>query len=135
VGLVDHEEGPVAFLHLDETGKVWEISVHAVETLDNDADSFVLMAGALENAVQGLPIIVGKGKTLCTGEARTFHGAIVDEGIMNDEIAGTEQVAERCDSRGVSADHGQAVISSVKRGKLLFEIAMDLPLPGYDAAG
>jgi hypothetical protein len=95
----------------------------------------MLVPGSLENVVQGLPIIVGKGKTLRTGEARTFHGAIVDEGIMDDEIAWAEQVAERCDSRGVSADHGQAIISSVKRGKLLFEIAMDLPLPGYDAAG
>src|SRR5882762_916613 len=58
VRFVDHQEGTVAPLDLNEMRQVGHVSVHAVQPLDHDQHALVLYAALCQQAIQCFPIIV-----------------------------------------------------------------------------
>jgi len=135
MGLVDHEKSGVAVFDFEKFREVREVAVHAVEALDDDADPLVVASAAMKNLVERFPIVVRKRKALGAAELGALDGAVVDEGIVQDEVARSEEITQRRDSGGMAADHHHGIFGAVNVRQSLLQLAVEGAFPRNDAAG
>ena len=94
MGLIDIQERIVTLLHLDELGQIWVVSIHAVNTLDRHHDPLVLGPQVAEQAIELVGVVVTKRPPACLRCAGALHDAVVGQLVVENEIAGTEEVVE-----------------------------------------
>lgn len=135
VGFVDHEEGAVALLDLDEARQVGVVAVHAVDAFQHDEDAFELAALVVEDGVERFPVVVGEGQAARAGELDALQDAVVDQFVVQHQVARAEEVADGGDVGGVAADEGDGVVHAVEGGDLGFEFAVHGAFAGNQAAG
>src|SRR5260370_12358116 len=58
VGFVHHQECAVAALDLDEAVEIRKVTVHAVNSCDDDDGALVLRAFPAQDAIERLPVVV-----------------------------------------------------------------------------
>ena len=133
--LIDHQPGAVALFQLDQLRQVGDVAVHRVQTLDDDER---VAAGApvrAQQALQMLEVVVAERECLGVRQLDAGEQAVVGELVVENEIVGIEQRADGRDVGGVAADEGDGGLGLVEVGQRGFELAMQRPLPGDDAAG
>ena len=104
VGLVDVQERLVAFLDFDEPRQVGDVAVHAVHAFDRDQHAAIGRPQLGQQLVERLPIVVRKRPPAGAREDRALDDAVVRQRVVQDQVAGAEQVADRGFVRGVAAD-------------------------------
>ena len=84
---VDHQQSFVAFLQLDEAGKIRDIAVHAVHPLDDNHRPAIVASVFAEQQIGGLPVVMGKGTAGGARQVRPFEDAVVGPRIMDHQVA------------------------------------------------
>lgn len=135
VGFVDHEEAAVAPLDLDEAGQVRVVAIHAVDAFQHDEHALELMALLIEQVVERAPVVVRERQPPGAGELYALQNAVVDQFVVQDEVARAEEVADGRHIGGVAAHEGDGVIHAVQASDLDFQFAVDGALAGHQAAG
>ncbi len=135
VGLVDVEERLVALLDFDEPRQVGNIAVHAVHALDGDRHAAIGGPQLFQQLVERAPVVVREGPAAGARQHRALHDAVVGQRVVDDQVAGSEQVAERGFVGAVAADEDQRRVDADEAGQLGFELAVDRLFAGHEAAG
>ena len=135
MSFVDHQEGAMALLDFDEARQVGVVAVHAVDAFQHDQDAFELMALLLQDRVEGFPIGMGEGQAARAGQLDALQDAVVDQLVVQDEIAWAKQITDGGNIGRVTADKGDCVVDAVEGGDFGFEIAMHRAFAGDQAAG
>ena len=94
----------VPFLDLDEPRQIGKVAVHAVDAFDGDQHAAILVPQFAQQLIERLPIVVRERPPPCAGKNRTLHDAVVGQRVVQDQIAGAEQVADRRFVGRVAAD-------------------------------
>ena len=92
MGFVDIQHRLMFAFQLDEFRQVRVIAVHAVESFNRDQDTAILTSNFSENLVELAMIIVFEGAASSPAEHRPLNDRIVGKGIVNDQIAGAEEM-------------------------------------------
>ena len=126
--LVHHEKGAVPLFDLNECRQLRDIAIHTVDAFNHDEGSAETGTRLPENLVQSLPVVVGKRKVRCLGELASLENAVVDQGIMNDEVEFAEQMADSGHVGGMPAHKDQAVFRSNQTGNFFLNFTMQWSL-------
>ena len=135
VRVVDHQQRPVAPLDLDELWKIGNVPVHAVNTLDGDQHAAVLGPELLEQPIGHLPVVVRERTAPGAGEDASLDDTVMRQGVVQDQIAGAQQVTDHRLVRGVTAGHCHGVFDSRKTGNRLLQLPVQVFLTGDQPAG
>ena len=135
MGFVDHQEGLVALLDVDEARQVGDVAIHAVEAFDDDQRALEVAADFAEDVFQRGRVVVVEGAAGGAGKLDAFENAVVDQAVMDDQVLGAEQRGDGRHVGGMAADEGDAVLDFVEAGNGFFELALDRPLAGDQTAG
>src|SRR5262249_44377397 len=125
VRFVDHEEGLVPFLDLDEARKIRNIAMNAVDPLDGNQNSAVSAPHLAEQRVQGSPVVVGKGPPRGPGQDTPLHDAVVDERVVNDQILRAKQMTDGGHIGRMPADVDDAILGSKEARQLRLELSVE----------
>ena len=137
VGLVDHQERLVPLLDFDELRQIGEVAVHAVDAFDDDQHAAIFAARiSVEQLVERLPIVVRERPAAGAGEDRALDDAVVRQRVVQDQVAGAEQVADR-PFRSSSARRRSTIASStpMKSAMAAFQLAVQRLLARDQPAG
>ena len=104
MGLVDHQQGLVPLLHVDQLGQIGDVAVHAVDALDDDQHAAILAAELGQHPLGGLGVVVRERPPPRAGKDRPLDDAVVGQGVVQDEVARADEVADDRLVRGVAAD-------------------------------
>ncbi|MNS19847.1 hypothetical protein D3C72_515730 [compost metagenome] len=102
--LVHHQEHAVAMFDLDEAGQVGVVAVHAVDPFQHDQDALELAAVVREQGVQGVGVVMGKRQPARARKLDALQDAVVDQFVVQHQVARAEQVADGGYVGGVAAD-------------------------------
>jgi hypothetical protein len=97
-------------------GRSGIVAVHAVDALDGDQDALVVAADFGQHGVQGLPIVVRERAALGVGMDRALDDAVVSQFVVQDQIAGAEQVPDGGLVGCVAADEHHGVFRPDEAG-------------------
>ena len=127
MGLVDQHQCLVPPLHLDELGQIGEIPVHAVHALDGDQHAAVLVPVLPQKLVRRPPVVVCKRPSPGAGKQGSLENAVVVQGILQDQVAGPEQMANHAFVGGVPGHHRDGVFGAQQTRECGFQLAVELP--------
>src|SRR5260221_9300396 len=133
--LVDHEEGLVALLDVNQARQLGNVAVHAVQAFDDDQHALEQAADLTQDGIEGGGIVVRKGAARRTGELDAFQDAVMDETIVHDQVLWPEQMTDRGYVGGVAADEDHAVLDLVECRQRLLKLTLHGPLARHQAAG
>ena len=108
--LVDHQQGLVPLLDLDEPRQIGIVAVHAVDAFDRDQHAAIFAAQLREQLIERLPIVVRERPPPRAGQDAALDDAVVGQRVVQDQIARAEQVADRRFVRRVTADEDDRVL-------------------------
>jgi len=128
MGLVDHEKGAVPLFDLYEGRQFRDVAIHAVDAFNHNEGAAEMGARLFKNLVQSPPVIMRKRKVRCLGELASLENAVVDQGIMHDEVEFAEQMADRGHVGGMPAHKNQAVFRSNQTGNFFLNFTMQWSL-------
>ena len=134
VGRVDHQPGLSPFLEGDEPGKIAKVAVHAVEAFGDDQDALVAIADRFQQRIERGEVVVREGSAFRARQMRAGDNAVVGERVVNDEVARTDEGADRRHVRRVPADESQAGVLPVVPGERRLERPMHRPFAGHEPA-
>ena len=135
MGLVDHQEGLVLLLDLDELRQVGDVAIHAVDAFDGDQHAAVFAPQIRQQLVDGPPIIVRERSPTGTGQNAALNDAVMRQGVMQNQIARAEQVADRGFVGRMAADVDDGIFRADEVGNCSFQFTMHGLLARHQAAG
>ena len=124
MGFVDHQQGLVPLLDLDEPRQVGKVAVHAVDAFDGDQHAAVFAAELRQQLIERLPIVVREGPPPGAGRS-PLHDAVVGQRVVQDQVAGAEQVADRRFVGRVAADEDDRIFDAEEFGDRPLQLAVD----------
>ena len=94
VGFIDHQPGAVAALELDELGEFGNVTVHAIEALDDDQGPAIAGTVETQRPFDRLQITMWTENALGAGELGALGYAVVDRHIGDDEVFRPQEPAD-----------------------------------------
>ncbi len=95
----------------------------------------MLYSPSRQQLIERLPVVVGKRNPARARQLAAQKRAVVDQGIVDDEVLRAEQVPDGRYVGGVAADEHHAVVDAVHVGQRALEFAVDGTLAGDQTAG
>ncbi len=124
MGLVDHQEGLVLLLDLDELRQVRDVAVHAVDAFDGDQHAAVFAAQVGQQLVDRRANRYAGRPPPGAGENAALDDAVMRQGVVQDQIAGAEQVADRSFVGRMAADVDDGIFGADEFGNCPLQFAM-----------
>ena len=133
--LVHIEQCVVSLLHLDELRQVGIVAVHAVDALDRDHHPLVLRPQIAKQAVELLVVVVTERTLAGLRGAGPLHDAVVGQFVVEDQVAGAEEMVEHRGVRAVAAGKHHGPLRAKEPGQFTIEFVEDRVVAADHAAG
>ncbi|MCY1439040.1 hypothetical protein D9M71_552590 [compost metagenome] len=135
VGLVDHQKHLVLVLQLDKARQVRVVAVHAVDAFEHHQHPLEMLALIAQQTIEGFDVVVSEAQATRAGQLDALQHTVVDKFVVDHQVPRAKQVADGGDVGGMPTDEGHGVIHLVQPGQFGFQLAMDRPVAGHQAAG
>ena len=132
--LVDHQPGAMAPRRRDKGRQIGNVAIHAVMPFDHEQRIAVARPRLGEQPVGLFVVEMAERHASRSRQQRSLNNAVVDQGIMDDEVVAPEQTADDGHIGRVAADEDNAVLGAVQLRQSLFEFAVKRALAGNRAA-
>jgi hypothetical protein len=103
---------PYVCSDLDELWQVGIVAVHAVQTFDRDQHSPILATNFCQDFVQRFVIVVIERPPTGTGKLGTLNDAVVSKTVVDDQIAGPNQVPDHGLVGRMTAGEGNNILDT-----------------------
>ena len=123
------------FLTSTNLGRSGIVAVHAVHAFDGDQHAAIFVAQLASSRSRPRQSLCGKARRRAPRQNRALHDAVVRQLVVQDQIAGAEQVADGRFVRGVAADEDDRVFDAEESAMVLFQFHVDGLLARDQPAG
>ena len=109
-------------LHLDESGQIGVVAIHAVDPLDGDDDAAIVATEVSQEPIELVGVVVAKRPHAGLRGRRALHDAVVGQFVVEDEVAGAKEVGEERGVRAVAAGKHRGPLGADEGGQLHVEL-------------
>ncbi len=128
VPFVDHQPRLVAVADLDQLRQGAHVPFHAVNPFGHDQHAAVILADVVQNLVELAPIVVWERTPPSARQVGAGDYAAMGHGVVQDQVAGTQQVPDGGLVGGMSARHQHGTFDPQELGQRGLHLAMEVPL-------
>src|SRR5262245_39995285 len=106
-----------SILNINKAPQIWVITVHAVETFDDDKHALELTASRGEDLFKIIEVVMNKAAAPRTRQQAAHDCAVVDRRITDDQVLRPRKLTDHTDIGGVTADENQGVCAVIVLGQ------------------